>query len=120
MRGESDSPTGFPISPTSRVPPSIISRSWGAAGKGGKRGARRTVQPVRTSATRVASCSQRRQAWAEAGFAGRVPKAEHEVPAAARDARSRVGTEAVRGQILVESGLAGGEEVVALVGLRHE
>ncbi len=33
------------------------SRSWGAAGKGGKRAARRTAQEVRTSAGRAASCS---------------------------------------------------------------
>ncbi len=47
------------------------SRSWGVAGKGGKRARRRTVQLVRTSLARAASCRQRRQASSEPGFAGR-------------------------------------------------
>src|SRR6266540_4307976 len=42
-----------------RTPPA---RSSAAAGKGGKPAARRTVQPVRTSAAGAASCRQRRQA----------------------------------------------------------
>ena len=46
-------------------------RSSGAAGKGGKRAARRTVQRARPSDARAASCCQRRQAGAELGFARR-------------------------------------------------
>ena len=45
----------------------------------GKRAVRRTVQVVRTSAARAASCRQRRQPSAEPGSAGRERKAASDV-----------------------------------------